>query len=92
MLQSFVLIPTVSVSCFQSVLDLLQRFKDSRFVSAIPEFEESWLNEFLKAIRIKSEKLVKDEDELLSKENFMGELREFLSVRILGGVKIGSRL
>ena len=60
----------------------MQRFKGSRFVSSNPEFEESWLNEFLKSMRKKSEILQISEDELLSKENFMRELNEFLGVRI----------
>ncbi len=64
------------------MLDLLQRFKDSRFVSAIPEFEESWLNEFLNAVRKKSDILNLDEKEVLSND-FMKELKEFLGVSIL---------
>lgn len=65
---------------FQSVLDLLQRFKSSKFVSDIPQFEESWLNEFISSMGKKAEALFLDPEEMLLGENFMTELLEFLKV------------
>ena len=70
----------IVVKFSQSVLDLLQRFKDSRFVSTIPDFEESWLKEFLSVINKTAEALYLDPEELLSKENFMSQLLQFLQV------------
>ena len=69
-------------SNFQSVVDLLQRFKDSRYVSTIPDFEESWLKDFLNVVNKTAEALYLDPQELLSKENFMTQLQQFLQVSI----------
>jgi hypothetical protein len=67
----------------QSIESLLNNFKESGFISPEPEFDENWLAEFIKAMRKKSELLIEDLNELLSKEKFMSELNEFLRVKIL---------
>ncbi len=56
--------------------------KNSKFISSISEFEENWLLEFKKAMKMKSEMLKEDLTMLLSKQHFMSELVDFLVVRV----------
>ena len=61
-------------------MEMIQTFKRSRFVSRVPEFDESWLAEFLNSSKKKAEILSLDPKELLNEENFMKELVEFMQV------------
>ncbi len=76
----FNLLLTLRQKYFQSVMEILQTFKRSRFVSPVPDFEESWLSEFLNSSKKKAEILSLDPKELLNEENFMKELVEFMQV------------
>ncbi len=65
---------------FQSILKLLQQFKDCEFVSSMPDFEESWLKVFYDGVDRSAKELHKKKKSFLTKENFISELHTILKV------------